>query len=178
MGSLISDFLFVIYLFRESIFLARDIARVERLVRDVATRFFEVFVIQNLHYRIVVRLSETVFLIFLIQHSRTRLGDVDEIAGRGIDYRLTAAVDATTRTRHYLDEVILALARFDVFHYLARIGKSARDGDINFFAVERDRRFLDTFRAAYRLKIDIFEFVARHDFGDRSEERRVGKECL
>ena len=96
-----------------SIFLSRNVARVQHFVRDVAVGFAEVFVVQRFYYGVFVALAERVFLILSVEDFGARFGNVGYVTRLRVDYGLTAAVYATAGASHDLDKVVFALARLD-----------------------------------------------------------------
>ena len=110
-----------------SIVVARDISRVEYLVREVAVRLTEILVVKRLDGGILVRAPELHSRVRLIDRLRTQRADVGVVADICALDGLTAAVDAAARAGHDLDELVVRRAVAHLFHEFARVAEPARD---------------------------------------------------
>ena len=90
--------------------------RVQELVRLVAVRFAEEFLVNLLHERVFVGLAVLELVsVRVVQNGRTERAQIHIVADNCRLDRLTTAVDASARARHDLDELHVVGA---VFHAL------------------------------------------------------------
>ena len=91
--------------------LSVEIVGVQQFMRFVAARLAQVFLVDGLDGRVLVRLTNRHFLICLIDSFPTGFDDV----AVAVVQRLTTAVDTSARTSHDFNSVEVALASLDVF---------------------------------------------------------------
>ena len=137
----------------------------------MAVRFAEELVVKLFDDGILVGLAQLHLLVGVVDGFRAERGDILVVAHERAVDGLTAAVDAAARTGHYLDEVVISLARAHFLHEFARVGESAGDGDFDLCAADVVSGFLDAFRTADFLEIERFRLFAGHYLADRTQRR-------
>jgi len=85
--------------------------------------------------------------------------------------RLTAAVDTAAGTRHYLYELIRTVARLNLFHEYARIGKRACNRYLDFLTAQSERSGLDALLTSHIVIVYILEFLALDKVCNRTQGR-------
>lgn len=131
----------------------------------VTAGLIEVFGVKLLDYRIFVRLTKFVLRVRAVNRFRAKRFDVEsrvDLVGRN-DW-LSAAVYATAGASHNLDELVLALAGFDLFEKFAGVCKRMSDRNLDFGTVHIDFRRLDTLGAANRFVVHGRRFLTGDDF--------------
>ena len=137
----------------------------KNFVSLVAARFVEILVVKLFYDGVFVRLAELALRIRTVNRLRTEFLDVETgVDLVGSNDGLSAAVYATAGASHNLDELVLALARFDLFEKLASVCKSVCDRYFNRSAVHIDFGSFDAFSSANRLIIDGRRLFAGNDF--------------
>ena len=90
-------------------------------MRPVASGRAKILVIELLDLRILVRFADRLRFIVAVQHACTYAAHIRKVADIAGHLRLAAAVHASARTSHDLDEMIIRLACLHLVKQLPRI---------------------------------------------------------
>ena len=141
-------------------------------VGNVTAGLFKVLCVKFLYYGVFVTLSYRAVFIHFIDSSRTKSTGIDSLIEKlGRHDGLSAAVYASARTSHDLDERVVAFAVLDLFHNLSCLGKSVYGGNLNGFACQINCSFLYSLYAANSFEIELFKRFSGNDFVHGTKSR-------
>ena len=127
----------------------------------VAVGLYEIIVVKCFYYGVFMALSQLAFLVGFINSRRTQSLYVHAgIYHFGRNDGLAAAVYASARASHNLDELVVGFAGLDVFQHLSGVCKSVRYAHFDFSAVHVEGCALYTLSASDRLKVKRRRLVA------------------
>ena len=144
-------------------FFLRMIMRMEKFMGFLAKRLFQEFLINLFYVRIFMRFPQLLSFILTVKGAYSGISDfVIGLPG------LTAAADASARTAHDFDKVIVCFAFHYLFHELFGIAQSVRYRDPDFHAFQErplrhsafdfNRSFLYTFKSGNRSNMKFPEW--------------------
>ena len=145
------------------------VVSVENLVSLVASGLSEILVVDLLDRGVLVGLAEIHLSVSLVEHRRAESSEIDRVANRRGLERLTAAVDASARAAHDLDEIDLLLAVLDSREQLLGVLGTRSDSDADGLVAELIGRALDRSGSADVVKVDLFERLAEDDLSRGTE---------
>ena len=108
----------------------------------------EVLVVELDDLGVLMRLADGVGLVQAVQDLGALGADVHEVADRGMNLGLTAAVDTAAGAGHELDEVVVLLAGLDHIQDLADICQAGGHADVHIHTGNVVGGFLDAFDTA------------------------------
>ena len=112
------------------VYFAFDVCSVQQVMCFLTSWFAEEGCVQLLDGRILVGFADRVVFVGVVEDFRTQAADIDGVAYIARLLRLAAAVDASARAAHDLDEVVGCFAGFDFLEQLLCVAETGGDGDL------------------------------------------------
>ena len=137
----------------------------KQLMSFVRIRLSQELVIKLFDHRIVVRLTNRTVFIGAFQDFEALRSRVQIVAS---ETNRAAAVDASARTSHHFDKVIVAGSRGHFITDLVGVGETVNDCDFQLHASFVHFRFFINMRVVGRLKGNVVHLFSREDMVKRS----------
>ena len=117
-------------------------------MRLMAARFAQIFFIELLNRRVVMRFSQRHARIQFIDGLGSNLTDINKVSqGRRLD-RLSTTIDTTAWACHYFDKVVVRFPFLDISQQFLRVCQTRANRNLDFNIANFIRSFLDSLGAA------------------------------